>query len=152
MYFIQTLIMWCTVSDIWAAAIDHQCANWTFLTLKITFRMNPYLSYFRTGLVSPQISYMMQYIWAALHYYWIISIIMWKWAKPDFLTLKMTFWIIQWNPSLDSWSISSPRSCIQEILRKLSKISKTISPIWPFPDLSKWPLDRFYRFHFFTVH
>ena len=27
----------------------------------------------------------------------------------------MTFWIIQWKPSLDSWSISSQRSCMPEI-------------------------------------
>ena len=43
----------------------------------------------------------------------------------------MTFWIIQWNPALNSWSISSPRSCMQEIkksylttLRKLAKSRK----------------------------
>ena len=56
MYFIQTLIIRCTVSEI-LAEIDH---NWTFRTLKMTSRVIPYLSYYRTGLVSQQRSYMMQ--------------------------------------------------------------------------------------------
>ena len=51
------------------AEIDHKGPNWTFLTLKMTFRVIPYLSYLRAGLVSQQRSYMMQYIWAALRYY-----------------------------------------------------------------------------------
>ena len=125
MYFIQTLIIGCTISEI-LAEIDHKGPNWTFRTLKMTFRVIPYLSYYRTGLVSQQRSYMMQYIWAALRYYWIISIIMEKWAKPDFLTLKMTFWIIQWNQSLDSWSISSPRSCIQKIKKSYQTVFEKI--------------------------
>ena len=45
MYFIQTLIR-CTVSEI-LAEIDHKCPNRTFLTLKMTFRVIPQLSYFR---------------------------------------------------------------------------------------------------------
>ena len=65
----QILIILCTVSDL-LVEIDHKGPNWTFLTLKMTFRVIPYLSYFRTGLVSQQRSYMMQYIWAAL---WNIS-------------------------------------------------------------------------------
>ena len=65
-----------------------QRSKWTFLTLKMTFRVIPYLSYFRAGLVSQQRSYMMQYIWAALRYYWIISIIRGKWAKPDLSDLE----------------------------------------------------------------
>ena len=73
MYFIQTLIIRCTVSEI-LAPIDHKVPSWTFLTLKITFRVSPYLTYFNTGLVSQQRRHMMQYIWAALCYYWIISI------------------------------------------------------------------------------
>ena len=77
MYFIQTLTILCTVSEL-LAEIDNKGLNWTFLT----FRVIPYLSYFRTGLVSQQRSYMMQ-ILAALHYYWIMAIIMGKWAKPD---------------------------------------------------------------------
>ena len=83
MYFIQTVIIRCIDSEIFAE-IDHKGPNWTFLTLKMTFRVIPYLSYFRAGLVSQQSqrSYMMQYIWAALRYYWIISIIGGKWAKP----------------------------------------------------------------------
>ena len=73
----------------------------------------------------------------------------------------MTFWIIQWNPSLDSWSISSPRSCIQEIKKSyrnvFEKIAKTYqnSQIWPFSDLSdlsKWPLEWFNQIHLLTVH
>ena len=82
MYFIQTFIIRCIVSEI-LAEIDHKGPN-----LKMTFRVIPYLSYFRAGLVSQQKSYMMQYIWAALRYYWIISIIMGKWAKPDLSDLE----------------------------------------------------------------
>ena len=59
MYFIQTLIIRCTVSEI-LAEIDHKGPNWTFWTLKMTFRVIPYLSYYTTGLVSQQRSYMMQ--------------------------------------------------------------------------------------------
>ena len=59
MCFIQTFIIRCTVSEI-LVEIDHKGLNWTFLTLKMTFRLIPYLSYFRTGLVSQQRSYMMQ--------------------------------------------------------------------------------------------
>ena len=65
----QMLIILCTVSDL-LAEIDHKGPNWTFLPLKMTFRVIPYFSYFRTGLVSQQRSFMMQYIWAAL---WNIS-------------------------------------------------------------------------------
>ena len=54
MYFIQTLIIRCTVSEIFAE-IDIKDPNWTFLTLKMTFRVS---SYFRTGLISRQRSYM----------------------------------------------------------------------------------------------
>ena len=39
--------------------IDHKGPNWTFLILKMTFRMILHLSYFRTGLVSHQRIYMM---------------------------------------------------------------------------------------------
>ena len=42
MYFIQTFIIRCTVSEI-LAEIDHKGPNWTFLTLKMTFRVIPYL-------------------------------------------------------------------------------------------------------------
>ena len=65
MYFIQTFMIRCTVSEI-LAEIDNKGPNWTFLTLKMTFRVIPYLSYFRAGLVSQQRSCMMQYIWALL--------------------------------------------------------------------------------------
>ena len=51
MCFIQTFIIRCTVSEI-LADIDHQVPNWTFRTLKMTFKLIPYLSYFRTGLFS----------------------------------------------------------------------------------------------------
>ena len=87
MYFIQTFIIRCTVSEI-LAKIDHKGPNWTFRTFKMTFRVIPYLSYFRAGLVSQQRSYIMQWIWAALRYYWIISIIMGKWAKSDLSDLE----------------------------------------------------------------
>ena len=55
-----------------------------FLTLKMTFRVSPYLSYFRTGLVSQQRNHVMQSIWTALRYYWII---MGKWAKSNLADL-----------------------------------------------------------------
>ena len=61
--------------------------------------------HFRTGLVSHQISYMIQYILAALHYHWIILIIMGNGPNPTFPTLKMTFRILQSNISLNSGSI-----------------------------------------------
>ena len=51
MYFIQTFIIRCIVSEI-LAEIDHKGPNWMFVTLKMTFRVIPYLSYFRAGLVS----------------------------------------------------------------------------------------------------
>ena len=51
MYFIQTFIIRCIVSEI-LAEIDHKGPNWTFLTLIMTFGVIPYLSYFRAGLVS----------------------------------------------------------------------------------------------------
>ena len=79
------------------------------------YKVIPYLSYFRTGLVSLQRSYMMQYIWAALRYYWIISILMGKWAKPDLSDLENDIFNNWMNPSFDSWSRSSPRGCIQQI-------------------------------------
>ena len=160
-YFIQTFIIRCTVSEI-LAKIDHKGPNWTFLTLKMTFRVIPYLSYFRAGLVfiNKEATWCNKF---GQHFVtnWIISIIMGKWAKSDLSTLKMTFWIIQWNPSLDSWSISSPRSCIQEIKKSyqnaFEKIGKTYqnSKIWPFSDLSalwKWHLEWFNRIHLLTVH
>ena len=68
MYFRQTFIIRCTVSEI-LAEIDHKGSNLTFQTLKMTFIVIPYLSYFRTGLVSQQTNHMMQNIWAALRYY-----------------------------------------------------------------------------------
>ena len=39
------------------SSIDHKGPNWAFLTLKMTFRVILQLSYFRTGLVSHQSSY-----------------------------------------------------------------------------------------------
>ena len=59
MCFIQTFIIQFTVSEI-LAEIDHKGPNRTFVTLKMTFKLIPYLSYFRTVLVSQQRSYMMQ--------------------------------------------------------------------------------------------
>ena len=58
-----------------------------------------------------------------------------------FLTLKMTFWIIQWNISLDSWSISSPRSSMpkvkksyQTVFEKIGRVAKqsnlTFCDLW----------------------
>ena len=82
----KLLIIRCTVSEI-LAEIDYKGPNWTFRTLKMTFRVIPYL-YLTTWLDSQQRRYLMQSIWAALRYYWIISIIMGKWAKPDFSDLE----------------------------------------------------------------
>ena len=67
--FIETFVIACTGSEI-LAQIDHKSSYRTFLTLKMTFRVIPHLSYFRIGLVyKHQRRYMMQYIWAALRYY-----------------------------------------------------------------------------------
>ena len=127
--FIHTLIILCTVSEI-LAEIDHWGPNWTFLTLKMTFRVIPYLLYFMTWLVAQQRSYIMQYIWAELCYYWITSIIMGKWATYDLSDLEND---VLMKSIFDSWSISSPRNCIYKnerkiirpLLRKLAKSSKT---------------------------
>ena len=59
LYFIQTLIIRCTVSEI-LAEIDRKGPNWTFLTLKMTLRVIPHRSYFRRRLLSQQRSYMSQ--------------------------------------------------------------------------------------------
>ena len=71
MCFIQTLVTACPVSEI-LAYIDNKGSNWTFLTLKITFKINQRHLNLRTALGSSLRSYMMQYIWAALQYYWLI--------------------------------------------------------------------------------
>ena len=102
MCFIETLGISCTVSEI-LSQIDHKGPN---LTFKMTFKLIPHLSYFMIGLISHQ---------EELCYYWIISIIWENGLNLTFPTFKMTFWIIQSNPSLDSWSISSPRNCIQKV-------------------------------------
>ena len=51
MCLIETLVKACTISEI-LAQTDHKGPNWNFLTLKMTFSVIPYLSYFRIGLVS----------------------------------------------------------------------------------------------------
>ena len=161
MYFIQTFIIWCTVSEI-LAEIDHKGPNWTFLTLKMTFRVIPYLSYFRAGLVSQQRSYMMQYIWAAVRYHWIISIIMGKLAKPHLSDLEND--ILNNSMKSISWQLINiipkklytrniKRKVIRPLLRKLTNSSKN-SQIWhlsDLSDLSKWHLERFNRIHLLTV-
>ena len=43
MCFTETLVTACTVFEI-LAQIDHQGPNWTFLNLKMTFRVIPHLS------------------------------------------------------------------------------------------------------------
>ena len=45
MFFIETLVIVCTVSET-LAQIDYKGPNWTFLTLKRIFRVSPHLSYF----------------------------------------------------------------------------------------------------------
>ena len=119
-----------------------QRSKWTSLTLKMTFRVILYLSYFRAGLVSQQRSYMMQYIWAALRYYWIISIIMGKWAKPDLSALEN--YLLNNSMKSISWHLINiiPKKlyirykikAIRPLLRKLTKSSKN-SQIWPLSDL-----------------
>ena len=59
MTYYMYLIIRCTVSEI-LDEIDYKDPNWTFRTLKMTFRVIPYLSYLRTGLDSQQRSYLMQ--------------------------------------------------------------------------------------------
>ena len=48
MCFTETLVIACTVCEI-LAQIDHQGPNWTLLTLDMTFRVIPHLSYSKTG-------------------------------------------------------------------------------------------------------
>ena len=48
MCFIKILVIACTVSEI-LAQIDHKGPNWTFLTLKMAFRVIPHLSYVWIG-------------------------------------------------------------------------------------------------------
>ena len=67
--------------------------------------------FFRTGLVSQQRSYMMQLIWAALRYYWIISIILGKSVTPDLSDLE--------NDLLNNSMISISCQLINIITRKL---------------------------------
>ena len=46
MCFLETLVKGCTYFEI-LAQIYHKGPNWTFLKLKMTFRVIPNLSYFR---------------------------------------------------------------------------------------------------------
>ena len=56
MYFIQTLIIRCTFSEI-LAEIDHKGPNWTFLTLKMTFYIDsiPFIFYDRIGFTTKKL-------------------------------------------------------------------------------------------------
>ena len=119
MCFIQTFIIPCTVSEI-LAEIDHKGPNWTFLTLKMSFKLIPYLSYLRTGLVSQQRSYMMQYICAALCYYWIISIFMEKWVKSDLSDLEN--YLLNKSMKFISWQLITiiPKKLCTKNKEKLS--------------------------------
>ena len=119
MCFLETLVIACTVSDI-LAQIDLKGLNWIFLTLKMTFRVIAHLSYFRTGFVSHQRRYMIQDIFAALRYYWIISIIIAKWTKCDISDLENDLW----NNSIKS----RPWQLINIIPKKLyAKNKETLS-------------------------
>ena len=160
MYFIQTFIIRCTVSEI-LAEIDHKGPNWTFLTLKMTFRVIPYLSYFRAGLVSQQKSYMMQSIWAALRYYWIISIIMGKWAKPDLSDLEND--LLNNSMKSISWQLINiiPKKLYTRNKEKLSnrfwenwqKVAKQPNlTFFYLSDLENWPLEWFNQIHILAVH
>ena len=113
----------------------------------MTFRVIPYLSYYRTGLVSQQRSYMMQYIWAALRYYWIISII-------DLLNNSM---------KSISWQFINiiPKKLCTKNKEKLSnrfwenwqKVAKQPNlTFFNLSNLEKWPLEWFNQIHLLAVH
>ena len=53
------MVIACTVSEI-LAQIDHPGPNWTYLTMKMTFRVITLHSYFGTVFILQQTSYMMQ--------------------------------------------------------------------------------------------
>ena len=123
---------------------------------KMTFKLNPYLSYFRTGLVSQQRSYMMQWIWAALRYYWIISIIMGKWAKLDLSDLEND--LLNNSMKFISWQLINiiPKKLCTKNKEKLSnrfwenwqKVAKqpNLTFFWTFRTLkiaSKWKWAKF---------
>ena len=126
MYFIQTLIIRCTAPEI-LAEIYHKGPNWTFPTLKITFRVIPCLLYFRTVLVSQQIIYMMQYIWATLRYYWIISILIGKWAKHDLSDNDND--LLNISMKSIAWQLINiiPKNCIQKIKKSHLTIFEKIA-------------------------
>ena len=73
----------CTVSAIFAQ-IDDKGPYWTFLTFKMAFRVISYFLFF-LGYIwfhTKEATWCYD-IWATLCYYWILSIIMGKWVKPD---------------------------------------------------------------------
>ena len=104
--FHRTMAIEFTMSEI-LAQIDYKGPNWTILTLKMTFRVIPHLSYFRTEFVSHQSSHTMQYLDSTSLLLNNIDNYGKMVQNRTFTTMKMTFWIIQSNPSLDSWPKNS---------------------------------------------
>ena len=103
----------------------------------------------------------MQYMWAALRYYWIISIIMGKWVTSDFSYLENDLF----NNSMKSisWQLINiiPKKLCTKNKEKLSnrfwenwqKVAK--QPNLTFLDLSdpeNWALEWFNQTHLLAVH
>ena len=114
MYFIQTFIIRCTVSEI-LAEIDHKGPNWT-----ISWKWP--LEWFHTfNILGQDWFHNKEATWCNkfgqhLSYYWIISIIMGKWANPDLSDLE--------NDLLNNSIKSISWQLINIIPKKLHAINK----------------------------
>ena len=84
-----------------------------------------------------------------------------KWAKSGLSDLEMTFQIIKSNSSIESWSISSPRSCKHTIVKVIRLFSGKLPKCFTKPNvdlfqtfqtLKKWQLERLNQIHALTVH
>ena len=131
-------------------------SNWTFLTLKITFRVIPHLSYLgQDWLPNTEATWCNKFEQHC--FYWIISIIMGKLGKPDLYDLENN---LQNNSmkSIFEWQLINiiPKSLLRNVIRQFflencQKVSKY--PYFPFSDLSdlaRWPLERFNQIHILT--
>ena len=126
--------------------------NWTFLTLKMTFRVLPHLSYFRIGLVSQKIhdaihlgstSLLQNNInnYGKMGQIWHF----WPWKWPFDNSIKCFSWQLI-NIITIKLHIKNNKK-----LRKLVKSSKT-GKFDLFSDLEKLPLKWFNQIHLLTVH
>ena len=100
-------------------------------------------------------------MWAAPRYYWIISIIMGKWAKPDLSDLEND--LLNNSMKSISWQLiniipkklyTRNKESYQNVFEKIGKTYQN-SKILPFSDLSdleKLPLEWFNQIHLLTVH